>query len=406
MSQHTKTNRYIFIIAFAIAALILVNGGFAYWQMHKIKIEFEDVANKDLPLVTQLLPLIDRQFEQTLLIEKLHQQSDGHQGVVIQTLEDSFIRTGKKFDATLATLKEFIVPLMSQGLPETRAEMVRVNALLEQIGREHQQYHDQVIAMIDTIKKGGGKIPEQVIRILNEEEKELRLELTSLRDEVQRFTQQSVIAVDKHESWVIQGVVLFTLFVYSLGTIMLFMMYQVMQHRKKAIDELAYYATHDPLTKLINRRYFFERLEEAINAAKRHQHPLSICVCDLDHFKQINDTLGHQAGDKVLASFGEILSEVKREEDIAGRFGGDEFVLCFPNTHGKDIVSMVERIRATMAEKEFKLADNKRFSVTATFGIAEMDLNSRCQESLFEAADNALYQAKEKGRNAVVLYQG
>lgn len=402
MPQNTKSNRYIFTIAFAIATLILVNGGFAYWQMHQIKTEFEDVAQRDLPLVTQLLPLIDRQFEQTLLIEKLHQQSGAHQTAVIKTLADSFIRTGNKFDVTLSALKTFILPMMSFGQAETRAEMTRVNNLLNQIGSEHKEYHDQVIGMIEALKVDGSELPEQVIRLLNEEEQDLRKELTNLRDEVQRFTQQSVLAVEKHESWAIQGIVLFTLFVYSLGALMLFMIYQVMQHRGKAIAELAYFATHDPLTKLSNRRYFFERLDEAINSAGRHKHPLSICICDLDHFKQINDTLGHQAGDKVLASFAEILNEVKRPEDIAGRFGGDEFVLCFPNTHAKDSLAMIERIRETMADKKFNTGKSTPFSVTATFGVAELDLNNLCQESLFEVADKALYQAKEKGRNQVI----
>lgn len=102
-----KNNNAIFGLAFTIAALILVNGAFAFWQMQQVKQEFEDVANRDLPLVSQLLPLIDRQFEQTLLIEKLDKLGPDHRAQVISILQDSFLRTGEKFKTSLNKLNQF-----------------------------------------------------------------------------------------------------------------------------------------------------------------------------------------------------------------------------------------------------------------------------------------------------------
>ncbi len=400
--QQKNTNRYIFSLAFAIALLILVNGGFAFWQMQQVKQEFHEVANRDLPLATQLLPLIDRQFEQTLLIEKLQKLRVTHRLSVINLLEESFIRTGHKFTETSDALDAFIEPMLLSEREATRIKMKRVRKLLGQIVSEHSQYQSQVLNMIEDMKKQESSYNEDLVALLSEEEKDLSRELISLRDELQQFTQDSAHAVEKHEAWVIKGTVLFTLFAFSLGAIMLILIYQVMKGRDKAIAEIAYFATYDPLTELLNRRYFFERLNESIKTAQREQQPLSLCVCDLDFFKQVNDTMGHQAGDKVLVEFGSLLKNGKRAGDIAGRFGGDEFVICFPNTSAQDAVTVLERIRITLEKKKFKQNFEQTFSVTSTFGVAELDLENATDETLLEAADQALYKAKEKGRNRIV----
>lgn len=405
-----KIKRSVFLLAFSIAALILVNGGFAFWQMHQVKNEFYDVANWNFPLVAQLSPLVDRQVEQTLLLEKMQQIGGPQRITVINTLKENFISTGEKFEAALTQLNAFIVPMLSSGRRETQIKMNSIKRLIDQIADEHHAYQSQILTMIEAIKAGrNNDNPDKLAflfelkkSILTEQEKSLRRMLLDLRDEAQSFTQQSAAAVEKHGGWVVQGVVLFTLFAYFLGTLMLFMIYKVMQSRDKAVAEITYYATHDPLTKLINRRYFFVRMDEAIKTAERHKNHLSLCVCDLDHFKAINDLMGHQAGDKVLTCFGEILSSEKRAEDIAGRFGGDEFVICFPNTLAKNTVNLLERVRQSIEEKNFKNNAGKTFCVTATFGVADIDPENPCAEALLDAADKALYKAKEKGRNQVV----
>ena len=143
-----KNNNAIFALAFAIAALILVNGAFAFWQMQQVKQEFEDVAKRDLPLVSHLLPLIDRQFEQTLLIEKLDKLGPDHRAQVISILQDSFLRTGEKFKTTLNKLNQFIEVQTPSATEQTRRELGRVNAMLGQIGQEHQQYQHQQIVLL------------------------------------------------------------------------------------------------------------------------------------------------------------------------------------------------------------------------------------------------------------------
>ncbi|WP_415901182.1 GGDEF domain-containing protein [Neptuniibacter sp. QD29_5] len=394
--NHKKKNRLIFLLASVIAILILVNGAFSYWQMNQVKAEFYEVANKDLPLVAELLPLIDRQFEQTLLIEKLHQLEPIHRSKVVPILQNSFIRTGDRFSQTTEKLQSMLKPMLHSPREITRLKMSKIDHLLEQIITEHEQYQNQVLQMISHNAESLEAYPPELIILLTEEEKDLTEELISLRDELQRFTQNSALAVERHEAQIIKGVVIFTLFVFSLGTIMLMLISQIMKSREKAIEKISYFANYDPLTDLFNRRHFFEELNHALSQAQEQDAPLSLCVCDLDHFKQVNDTLGHIAGDKILTTFADTLRANIRKDDFVGRFGGDEFVICFPNTTSDEAAEITERIR-----KRFEEADTLKSSVTSTFGIAQLTQQTSTDDMLLEKADQELYKAKENGRNCV-----
>lgn len=173
VKQHRKTNRLIFGLASTIALLILVNGGFAYWQMQQVKAEFYEVAHRDLPLASQLLPLIDRQFEQTLLIEKLHQIEDQHRRQMIHILEESFIRTGDKFDQASAELNTMLSAMLDSPREATRQKITRIRQLLSQIITEHRQYQDQVLSMVNLMKTDNKQYQPAFINVLSAEEKTL-----------------------------------------------------------------------------------------------------------------------------------------------------------------------------------------------------------------------------------------
>lgn len=155
----------------------------------------------------------------------------------------------------------------------------------------------------------------------------------------------------------------------------------------------------DPLTGLSTRRYFQERLSQTISLAQRHATPLSLALCDLDHFKKINDTFGHQAGDRVLKAFGEILRTTCRKEDIAGRLGGEEFAFCLPNTESAGALAIAERVRTTLLEKD--ILENA-YRVTVSTGVAELQVGET-SERLMQRADEAMYRAKALGRNRTLV---
>jgi diguanylate cyclase (GGDEF)-like protein len=172
------------------------------------------------------------------------------------------------------------------------------------------------------------------------------------------------------------------------------------------IRSLEEQALTDPLTGLGNRAMFERRLASEIALRIRFDTPLAIIMMDIDHFKAVNDLHGHLVGDKVLHSVGKIISEHCRVEDVACRFGGEEFAVIATHTVGGDAETLAERIRISIADSVLELDGastnplmEKVVRVTASFGIA--DANDRYDRSMVERADIALYNAKQAGRNRV-----
>lgn len=169
--------------------------------------------------------------------------------------------------------------------------------------------------------------------------------------------------------------------------------------REQALADVAY---TDALTQLPNRRAFFNSAENAFAAARRYQRPLAVLMLDLDHFKRVNDTYGHAAGDAVLVRTAECLRQSVREADLPARLGGEEFVVMLPETGLQQALELAERIRYVIEYITPVEYEGQLIQVTASIGVAMMDSSSNDVESMIKQADEALYQAKESGRNKVV----
>ncbi|MDD2829729.1 MAG: diguanylate cyclase [Sulfuricurvum sp.] len=159
-------------------------------------------------------------------------------------------------------------------------------------------------------------------------------------------------------------------------------------------------ANTDSLTALMNRASLDKILEAEIQRAHRYSYPLSAILIDIDHFKEVNDTYGHQVGDVILKEFAKILSTNIREVDVIGRWGGEEFLIICPHTDAEGAIVIAENLRSCIEEYNFNIVGKK----TASFGIAQYD-SATLAENLFHQLDRALYCAKDKGRNQVVLYK-
>ncbi len=166
----------------------------------------------------------------------------------------------------------------------------------------------------------------------------------------------------------------------------------------------------DPLTGLFNTKYFKHRVEEEVERSKRHKEKISIIFMDLDHFKNINDTYGHEFGNKVLINITKSLRRLEttqetsalRKSDIPARYGGEEFVILLPSTSKKQATKIAERLRKTVAAIGVKNGD-KEIHVTISIGVAEFDESNEDILNTIERADSAMYEAKRKGRNCVVV---
>src|ERR671924_65828 len=159
------------------------------------------------------------------------------------------------------------------------------------------------------------------------------------------------------------------------------------------VQELRFLADHDPLTRLLNRRVFMERLDSEAARADRSGRPFGLVLCDLDRFKLLNDSKGHLAGDEALRRLGRILVESLRRSDEAFRIGGDEFALVLPDTSPEAVRSVVERVAAAMEQAPEGALDGVR----ASFGAAAYPDDAGHPEALVHAADEALYEAKRAG---------
>lgn len=161
-------------------------------------------------------------------------------------------------------------------------------------------------------------------------------------------------------------------------------------------------ATLDPLTERYNRRTIEDLARREISRSRRNNAAMSIAMVDLDHFKRVNDTFGHPAGDAALRHVVDRMSALLRAEDLVGRYGGEEFIVVMPNTDGNQALAVAERLRGDIAKTEF-VAAGQTIPLTASIGIASLAGSEIDFDALVEQADRALYAAKAEGRNRVLV---
>lgn len=173
--------------------------------------------------------------------------------------------------------------------------------------------------------------------------------------------------------------------------------------KKREEDDLRNAATHDFLTGLLNRRAFEEAAREEVLRWRRGRDPLSLLVIDADHFKRINDTYGHGAGDEVLRTLAAAIEDQIRDLDVAARIGGEEFVVLLPSTDLVGARACAERVRQAVEEIRITLTDGRLVRATVSIGISQLSRARNTIELLLQGADAALYEAKRRGRNCSVV---
>ena len=170
-------------------------------------------------------------------------------------------------------------------------------------------------------------------------------------------------------------------------------------------DKLEEIATRDGLTNLLNKKAILQILDSELARATRNDSTLGLMMLDLDYFKRINDTYGHQAGDAVLVTATELIDKYVRGIDYVGRYGGEEIVIVLPDTSETESVEIAERIRRSLASTPLAVSDKKFVNVTVSIGIAMFPTDGVNESTLLSNADQAMYHAKGAGRNRVVRYR-
>ena len=178
--------------------------------------------------------------------------------------------------------------------------------------------------------------------------------------------------------------------------------YRDISDTRRMMDQLERQASVDMLTGITNRRKFDEIAQEEFSRSSRYDRPLSFILMDIDHFKAINDTHGHAAGDIALQSVAETCKNLLRDCDKLARFGGEEFVAMLPETDAEGAEIVAERMRKGIERARIDIGET-HLSLTASFGACQASALHRGYEDAVAQADQALYQAKENGRNQTVL---
>ncbi len=181
--------------------------------------------------------------------------------------------------------------------------------------------------------------------------------------------------------------------------------YNLSEKLRQNVENSVEHAITDPLTSMYNRRYLNMHLENLCIKSAENNKALSVAIFDIDHFKSINDTYGHDAGDKVLVEFATTLKDNIRNFDLGVRFGGEEFLIVMPDTDLAYAAAVCERMRVSIQEKCFFINSEKSLNITCSIGVSSL-MPNEVEQELIKRADAALYRGKQTGRNRVVIHKG
>ncbi|MGD9310443.1 MAG: diguanylate cyclase [Desulfosarcina sp.] len=172
------------------------------------------------------------------------------------------------------------------------------------------------------------------------------------------------------------------------------------QERVQMLDKLKKLSITDGLTGLYNSRYFYTQLKNEIERFNRYGHKLSLLLLDIDEFKVYNDSFGHLEGDKILVRLGRIIKSCLRKMDTAYRYGGEEFTIILPGTHGEEARTVAERLRVAVAAEDFTSGRHPEVEITISIGVTQYRQEEKVS-NFVQRADQAMYRSKQAGRNKV-----
>ncbi len=397
----------IILLASVIALLIAITGFFSIDRAKKMKEEFFQLVGEDLPLSMALSRVLALQTGQVDLLEQTAPQ-EGKTSLrehgALAGLRASFARLDRQVEEALQDAGNAAGKMTRDtDPPAARGQEPRIRRQLSEIARQQSDYEERSLRLLDRLEAG----EDETLPAQTQEAREMGAALLTLTErllkEQEEFTTLAADAVMSHQRSVLHVILGITTLTYAIGVFLLLRILNVVEERRHAESQLKFMARHDPLSGLFNRRQFMNQLEMFVAAAHRYEHPVSLCICDLDDFKKVNDTYGHRAGDEVIKQFGKLILQEIRVDDFAGRYGGDEFCIALNHTPAESAREVLERIRVQLEGLAFRDDGGAYFQVSATFGVADLDKDRPSKDVLIESADEVLYEAKNAGRNHVVI---
>lgn len=294
---------------------------------------------------------------------------------------------------------------------QRQADAVRddiVEQRMEQLQKEINQQKKEKDELIENVKQKDVNIESMQSRITRQEELVRELEiLNRIREQALQIKQQEL----KNTELTLNNANLelekqrLALVVFLLVTVIMlliiWMVYMRYRDKKRAHEEMERLAKKDPLTGLSNRREMLDMIQQEMYRYERNRREFAFIMVDIDHFKRINDTWGHDGGDAIIIGISEILRDTVRRNDVVSRWGGEEFLLMLLETDEEGALTVAEKLRQNIAERDFRFKDYK-IHVTATLGLT-LYKGFKSLEEYLKDADEALYSGKRAGRNRVIV---
>jgi diguanylate cyclase (GGDEF)-like protein len=352
-------------------------------------------------LASLLLVSLVAYFEGRSIVRNLRSLSEAARAIARGSFGDRVTVRGRDEFAVLGTAFNEMAAQLEARLADLEAERERLRAAIDRFGEALSATHDvgQLLPMIvDSAVEATGAVGAALVTDtgtvvgsgdVSAEGSHLELPLAAGRVEFGRLT---LIGDTFDEEQVMAAASLASHAAIALENARL---HQIVERQ----------ALVDGLTGIANRRHCEDALSVEIARADRLAIPLTLVLADLDDFKEINDRHGHAVGDDVLREFASVLRSTVRESDLAGRWGGEEFLVLLTGTEAEGGLRLAERVRLALAERSFLGKDGRPFSVTCSFGVTQHS-PSGDERELFANADRALYRAKRRGKNCVELNEG
>jgi diguanylate cyclase len=316
--------------------------------------------------------MLRQQLSADITQEKLIPTLESVRDLVMEaylTANDAFATYLKNVNQELAEIYEVISGAVKTN--ETQREASR-------------QLHDQVIQQMTSLASTTDTATD-----LNELKHQVKSQIDHIRQAIDQYQQAETPQLSLAEQ------------LHSLSQ-RIKTMEEDAEKNRSSLEEQRHKALHDALTELPNREAYNERAKIEVQRWQRYGRPLSIAIVDIDHFKKINDTYGHAAGDRVIKVIGRSIAKRLREVDFFCRYGGEEFVALLPETDGNSALHVLDKIRNAIATAEFNYKEHP-LTINVSIGITQFVETDRL-DTAFERADQALYEAKSKGRNNCKLF--
>lgn len=394
MKATRRTNNSTLLVGFGLLLMLMVGQMvISVYEILAVRAELNEVVGTKIIKGQLAQTMFDASRERALVLMMLQYEEDPFERdelqMRFQELASQFMMAREQLNGMALSAEEQAALMDSVTYAATGAEaMNRVMELMaDEFGADDEARDEAAMLMRERVIPARAKVAERMEKIG-----------WVVRQDAERAIE--VVELKYRNTWnllLLLGVAILVLSVV-IARVVYRRINRTSEQLHDMVDELDFVASHDPLTGLYNRRTFESKLDQLLQQALQEHRPLALLYIDLDGFKEVNDTLGHTAGDEVLQQVARCLRDTLRGNDVVARLGGDEFAVILPYIHSEKVSEEVAQRIIRQVSMPMRVLNGVSVSVSSSIGIAYSEMGRDTEERLLQRADHAMYQAKRKGK--------